>query len=206
MQSSIVLIHLSSTGGSRTTHGFRNVRSPSRRPCGATRSRCPEDAAHAKIAEGDKAAIVADGRFVSGRVVSNGLAPGVLRLSLGYGRKRAGAIGDGVGFNVSILRTSASPWITRGAMLHRTGPDGKLSPSTAGLFALPGKAQKLAPLLRPGETIPGPALSRASHAAAPARRRPLCMGDGDRYRRLHRLQCVRRRLPIRKQRPLDRAG
>jgi hypothetical protein len=32
--------HLSSTGGSRTTHGFRNVRSPSRRQYGATRSRC----------------------------------------------------------------------------------------------------------------------------------------------------------------------
>ena len=118
----------------------------------------PEDAARAKIAEGDEAAIVADGRFVSGAVrLSNGLSPGVLRLSLGYGRKRAGAIGDGVGFNASVLRSSTSPWITRGAMLHRARHGGKLSPSTAGLFALPGEARKLAPLLRAGETIPAPA-------------------------------------------------
>ena len=82
----------------------------------------PEDAARAKIAEGDEAAIVAAGRFVSGAVrLSNGLSPGVLGLSLGYGRKRAGAIGDGVGFNASVLRSSTSPWITRGATLHPAG-------------------------------------------------------------------------------------
>ena len=118
----------------------------------------PEDAARAKIAEGDEAAIVADGRFVSGAVrLSNGLSPGVLRLSLGYGRKRAGAIGDDVGFNASVLQSSTSAWITRGAMLHPAGRSGKLPPSTAGLFALPGEAQKLAPVLRAGETMPAPA-------------------------------------------------
>ena len=118
----------------------------------------PGDAARAKIAEGDEAAIAVDGRFVSGPVrLSNGLSPGVLRLSLGYGRKRAGAIGDGVGFNASVLRSSTSPWITRGATLHPAGRAGKLPPSTAGLFALPGESQKLAPILRAGETIPAPA-------------------------------------------------
>ena len=118
----------------------------------------PEDAARAKIAEGDEAAVVADGRIVSGPVrLSTGLSPGVLRLSLGYGRKRAGAIGDDVGFNASVLRNSTSPWITRGAKLRRAGADGKLPPSTAGLFALPGEAQKLAPLLPRGEAIPAPA-------------------------------------------------
>ena len=39
MQSSIAPIRPSMTDGLRTTPGFRNVRSPSRRPCGATRSR-----------------------------------------------------------------------------------------------------------------------------------------------------------------------
>jgi Fe-S-cluster-containing dehydrogenase component len=115
------------------------------------------DAARETIAEGDEAAIVADGRVVSGPVrLSNGLAPGVLQLSIGYGRRRAGAIGDGVGFNASVLRASDSPWITRGAALRRLGAHAKLPPSTAGLFALPGEAQKLAPLLRAGETIPPP--------------------------------------------------
>ena len=168
----------------------------------------PEDAARAKIAEGDEAAIVADGRFVSGPVrLSNGLSPGVLRLSLGYGRKRAGAIGDGVGFNASVLRSSTSPWITRGATLHPAGRAGKLPPSTAGLFALPGEAQKLAPNSPGGRDDSGArAAAKLQHAAASARRRPLCMGDGDRYGRLHRLQRLRRRLPVGKQRPFGRAG
>jgi Fe-S-cluster-containing dehydrogenase component len=116
-----------------------------------------DDAAREKISEGDEAALAADGRIVSGPVrLANGLAPGVVRLSIGYGRKRVGAIGDGVGFNASVLRASDSPWITRGALLRRSGARGKLPPSTAGLFALPGEAQKLAPLLRAGETIPSP--------------------------------------------------
>ena len=118
----------------------------------------PEDAARAKIAEGDEAAIVANGRVVSGAVrLSNGLSPGVLRLSLGYGRKRAGAIGDDVGFNASVLQSSTSAWITRGATLNPAGRSGKLPPSTAGLFALAGEAQKLAPLLQAGEAFPAPA-------------------------------------------------
>jgi Fe-S-cluster-containing dehydrogenase component len=117
----------------------------------------PEDAARTKITQGDEVVIVAGGRSVSGPMrLSNGLAPGVLALSLGYGRKRAGTIGDGVGFNASVLRNTASPWITRGGTLNRVGSDGKLPPSTAGLFALPGEAQKLAPILRAGETIPPP--------------------------------------------------
>jgi molybdopterin-containing oxidoreductase family iron-sulfur binding subunit len=42
-------------------------------------------------------------------------------------------------------------------MLHLAGRTGKLPPSTAGLFALPGEAQKLAPVLRPGKAMPAPA-------------------------------------------------
>ena len=127
-----------------------------------------EDAAREKIAEGDEAAIVADGRVVSGPVrLSNGLASGVLQLSIGYGRRRAGAIGDSVGFNAFVLRTSDSPWITRGASLRRSGARGRLPPSTAGLFALPGEAQKLAPLLRAGETIPSPSPEPSFNAPPP---------------------------------------
>ena len=77
--------------------------------------------------------------------LSNGLAPGVLQLSLGYGRKHAGAIGDDIGFNVALLRTTSSPWIAEGVSVRRIGPNGRLSPATAGLFALEGKAEELAP-------------------------------------------------------------
>ena len=166
----------------------------------------PEDAAHAKIAEGDEAAIVADGRVVYGPVrLSNGLAPGVLRLSLGYGRKRAGAIGDGVGFNASVLRNSASPRITRGATLRRGGRDGRLRLPPPACLRSPGR-RKSSRRFSGRERLSGaPAAAELQHAAAPARRRPLCMGDGDRYGRLHRLQRLRRRVPVGKQRPPDRA-
>jgi Fe-S-cluster-containing dehydrogenase component len=128
----------------------------------------PEDAARTKIGQGDRVVIVAGGRTLSGPMrLSNGLAPGVLGLSLGYGRTRAGAIGDGVGFNAFVLQTSVSSWITRGATLNRSGRDGNLPPSTAGLFALPGEAQKLAPVLRSGETIPSPAAKPSFNTPPP---------------------------------------
>ncbi len=37
-----------------------------------------------------------------------GLADGTLVLSLGYGRKQAGRVGNGVGFDAYALRTSAA--------------------------------------------------------------------------------------------------
>ena len=71
------------------------------------------------------------------------VAPGVLKLTLGYGRTAAGRIGNGLGVNAAVLRASASPWITRGATLSRVSADGRLSPAVAGLYALPGEARKL---------------------------------------------------------------
>jgi MoCo/4Fe-4S cofactor protein with predicted Tat translocation signal len=50
-----------------------------------------------------------------------GMADGVVALTLGYGRARAGRIGSGVGFDTFTLRTSASPGYGRGARLTRLG-------------------------------------------------------------------------------------
>ena len=117
-----------------------------------------EDAARLDIREGDEIEIVAEGRRLYGPMrLANGLAPGVLRLTLGYGRTRAGPIGNGLGVNAAVLRSSASPWITRGAALRRISGDGGLSPAVAGLYALPGEARKLAPELAPGAALPPPA-------------------------------------------------
>jgi len=116
------------------------------------------DAGRLDIREGDEVEIVAEERRLSGPVrLANGLAPGVLRITLGYGRTRAGRIGNGLGINAAILRASASPWITRGAALRRVSGDGRLSPAVAGLYALPGEARKLAPELAPGAALPPPA-------------------------------------------------
>jgi hypothetical protein len=93
--------------------------------------------------------------------VSSGLAPGVVLLSLGYGRTRSGTIGDGVGFSAAVLQASASPWILRIVAVRRVGRDGRLPPSTAGLFVLDGKADELAPEMDLGGTV-SPAPRRAS--------------------------------------------
>ena len=110
-----------------------------------------EDAKRLGIKEGDEVEVGAGERSLFGPMrLSNGLTPGVVQLSLGYGRTSAGSIGDGVGFNVAVLRTASSPWITRDVTLRRVGPNGHLSPATAGLFALEGKAEELAPEVEVG--------------------------------------------------------
>jgi MoCo/4Fe-4S cofactor protein with predicted Tat translocation signal len=45
----------------------------------------------------------------------------VVTLHLGYGRRRAGRVGDGAGFDAYALRTSAAPWSMAGAEVKRTG-------------------------------------------------------------------------------------
>jgi molybdopterin-containing oxidoreductase family iron-sulfur binding subunit len=45
----------------------------------------------------------------------------VVTLHLGYGRKRAGRVGSGIGANAYALRTSGAPWFGGGLELARTG-------------------------------------------------------------------------------------
>jgi molybdopterin-containing oxidoreductase family iron-sulfur binding subunit len=62
------------------------------------------------------------GRAVRGPVwVSPGHADGSVTLHLGYGRRAAGNVGTGIGFNAYALRTSAAPWSAAGAQIARTG-------------------------------------------------------------------------------------
>ncbi len=105
-----------------------------------------DDARRLVIKEGDEVEVGVGERSAFGPMrLSPGQAAGVLKLSLGYGRSNAGAIGDGVGFNAAVLQRAASPWVAPNATLRKVGPNGRLSPSTTGLFALEGKAQELAP-------------------------------------------------------------
>ncbi|HEX6003263.1 MAG TPA: 4Fe-4S dicluster domain-containing protein [Burkholderiales bacterium] len=50
-----------------------------------------------------------------------GQAEGVVTLALGYGRERAGHVGNGVGFNAYRLRTSGALWHAAGVVLRKTG-------------------------------------------------------------------------------------
>jgi molybdopterin-containing oxidoreductase family iron-sulfur binding subunit len=117
----------------------------------------PTDAKNLGVEQGDEVEVTSNGRSVFGPMrLSTGLTPRVVLVSLGYGRTRSGAIGDGVGFNAAVLQASASPWILRGASVQRVGRDGHLPPSTAGLFVLDGEANELAPEIEIGGGIPAP--------------------------------------------------
>ncbi|MEP7097283.1 MAG: TAT-variant-translocated molybdopterin oxidoreductase [Dokdonella sp.] len=50
-----------------------------------------------------------------------GQADGVVSVSLGYGRTRAGRVGNGHGFDAYALRPSDAPWFSRGLQIRKTG-------------------------------------------------------------------------------------
>jgi MoCo/4Fe-4S cofactor protein with predicted Tat translocation signal len=54
-----------------------------------------------------------------------------ISVFLGYGRRRAGRVGTGAGFDMYQLRTSATPWIASGVAIRKTGGTYKLA-STQG--------------------------------------------------------------------------
>jgi molybdopterin-containing oxidoreductase family iron-sulfur binding subunit len=56
-----------------------------------------------------------------------GMADGVVALTLGYGRQRAGRIGSGVGFNTFTVRASNAPGFDSGGRLTRLGRTYSLS-------------------------------------------------------------------------------
>ena len=56
-----------------------------------------------------------------------GMADGVVALTLGYGRQRAGRIGSGVGFDTFTVRASKAPGFDGGATLSRLGREYILS-------------------------------------------------------------------------------
>jgi molybdopterin-containing oxidoreductase family iron-sulfur binding subunit len=56
-----------------------------------------------------------------------GMADGVVAVTLGYGRQRAGRIGNGVGFDTFTVRSSRAAGFDRGAKLTKLGPRYPLS-------------------------------------------------------------------------------
>jgi molybdopterin-containing oxidoreductase family iron-sulfur binding subunit len=86
----------------------------------------PETAQMFGLASGDVIDISVEGRGLRAPVwVLPGHAPGAITLSLGYGRQRAGRIGNGIGFNAYAIRSSAQPWNAMGE-IKRTGERMKL--------------------------------------------------------------------------------
>jgi molybdopterin-containing oxidoreductase family iron-sulfur binding subunit len=71
----------------------------------------PSTAERLGLQTGDVVAVQHEGRQLRLPVfLTPGHAPDAITIHLGYGRTRAGRVGNGTGFNAYILRTSVNPW------------------------------------------------------------------------------------------------
>ncbi|SCY32384.1 prokaryotic molybdopterin-containing oxidoreductase family, iron-sulfur binding subunit [Microvirga guangxiensis] len=75
----------------------------------------PETASIFGLSSGDAIDLSVEGRVVRAPVwVMPGHAPGAVTVTLGYGRRQAGRIGNDIGFDAYAIRPSTQPWITAG--------------------------------------------------------------------------------------------
>ncbi len=82
----------------------------------------PALAAQRQLVNGDIVELQLSGRMLSVPVwIMPGQAAHSVTLHLGYGRRRAGSVGDGQGFDAYALRDSAALWNTRGLELRKVG-------------------------------------------------------------------------------------
>ena len=82
----------------------------------------PKDAARHGLGTGDIVTLSSDGRQIDAPViVEPGMAEAAMSLTLGLGRRKAGAIGNGIGVNAFTLRTTAHPWSIPDVTIAKTG-------------------------------------------------------------------------------------
>ena len=82
----------------------------------------PTDAGQLGFTAGEVVTISVEGRELSTPVlIEPGMPVGVGGMTLGLGRSKAGAIGNGVGANAYAIRTAANPWTLPQAAVKRVG-------------------------------------------------------------------------------------
>ncbi len=82
----------------------------------------PATAAALKIASGDTLQLTLAGRHVTAPVwILPGQPDDAVTLHLGYGRRRAGRVGNGQGFDAGALRASSAMWVASGLQIRKTG-------------------------------------------------------------------------------------
>lgn len=115
----------------------------------------PADAKRFGLVDGDVVRIEIGSAAVEAPVlVRAGQPETVIAATLGYGRRSAGAIGDGIGFDVSALRTLDHPWLRTGVRLTKTGAAQDLLLAQKE-FQLEGEATELQPRLTIAELAAG---------------------------------------------------
>jgi molybdopterin-containing oxidoreductase family iron-sulfur binding subunit len=88
----------------------------------------PKTAEALAVASGGVVRLRSAGRSLEVPVwILPGMADGVVALTLGYGRVRAGRIGSGVGFDTFTIRTSKAPGFESGVTLTKVGRQYPLS-------------------------------------------------------------------------------
>jgi molybdopterin-containing oxidoreductase family iron-sulfur binding subunit len=96
----------------------------------------PATAAGLHVVNGDVVRVTHRGRSILAPIwILPGHPSGALTLHLGYGRRRAGRVGSGLGYDAYAIRTSQAPWFSRGARVERTG-ERILLANTQGHFAM----------------------------------------------------------------------
>lgn len=117
----------------------------------------PDDAMRLGLSSGDMVKISSKGRSLEVPVlVEPGMAIGVCALTLGGGRQKAGAIGNGVGANASAIRTSENFWRLPQVSVQ---PIGRREPilTTQNIVRTPEDVRELYPLYQSGQPFPAPA-------------------------------------------------
>jgi molybdopterin-containing oxidoreductase family iron-sulfur binding subunit len=99
----------------------------------------PATAERLELVSGDLVDLTRGGTTVRVPVwIAPGHAPDTLTLHSGYGRTRAGRVGNGIGFNVNPLRTTAAMDIVTGVQLSKSGDSYELA-STQDHWSLEGR-------------------------------------------------------------------
>jgi molybdopterin-containing oxidoreductase family iron-sulfur binding subunit len=126
------------------------------------------DARSLALREGDVVRLRHGDRSIEAPVrIGAGQAPGVIAATLGYGRSRAGVIGNGIGFDVHPLRDPAAPWVLDGIEMARTGKRQDLL-STQHAFRLDGEDRELQPRLTLAQLAQGATAGTRPDAAPPS--------------------------------------
>jgi molybdopterin-containing oxidoreductase family iron-sulfur binding subunit len=99
----------------------------------------PQLAARLGLANGDEIELrLGDAAVVAPVWILPGQPDATVTVTLGYGRKRAGRIGDGAGFDAYVLRRSDDPWHAHGLQLRKTGGKRQLA-TTQHHFSMEGR-------------------------------------------------------------------
>lgn len=119
----------------------------------------PTTAVALGLKTGDVVTLTAGERSLRAPVrLTPGHAPDTVTLPLGYGRRAAGRIGTGVGFDVNALRSAGSPWIETDVEIVRTG-DKYVFVETQDHHAMTGEG--IVRVVAPGAAVEHPATERA---------------------------------------------